>query len=69
MAQRGRAARGLGELRALADLVNLVGDESVRLAADGVGRFRVWGLHEAEDLARLLLYPVALVVDDVLSCS
>jgi hypothetical protein len=49
--------------------LNLVGDEPVRLAMDCVSCVRVRGLHEAEDLACLLVYPVALVVDAVLSCS
>src|SRR3954447_21071768 len=33
---------------------------------DGASRFGVWGLHEAEDLACVLVYPIALVVDVVL---
>ncbi len=50
----------------LGDLVDLVGDEAVRLAVHGVGGLRVGGLDEAEDLPRLLVDPVALVLDAVL---
>jgi hypothetical protein len=52
---------------ALLDLVDLVGDEAVRLAMDAVRGLGVGRLDEAEDPAGLLVDPVALVVDAVLA--
>jgi hypothetical protein len=49
------------------DLVDLVGDESVRLAVHRVGRLRVGSVDEAEDLAVGLVHPVVLVVDAVVA--
>ena len=70
----GRGPQGRGSRRAptralrlaLADLVDLVGDEPVRLAVNRVRGLRVRSLDEAEDLPSLLVDPVALVVDAVL---
>src|SRR5215217_3596467 len=50
----------------LVELVDLVGYEAVRFTMHRAGGFRVRRLDEAEDLARLLVDPVALVVDAVL---
>src|SRR5215217_7085611 len=49
----------------LVELVDLVGYEAVRFTMHRAGGFRVRRLDEAEDLARLLVDPVALVVDAV----
>src|SRR5829696_7346898 len=63
-----RAARPAGRLALgpLAHLVDLVSDETVPLTVNAVRRLGVRCFHEAEDLPRLLVDPVALVVDAVL---
>src|SRR5947208_1047449 len=52
-------------LGVLCDWEDLVGDQTVRLAVDGGGGLGVGRLHQAEDLARLLVHPVADVVHPV----
>jgi len=58
----------LGSLldRTFLDLGYLVGHQTVRLAVDGLGRFLVRGVRQAEDLARLFVEPVLGVLDPVL---
>ena len=51
--------------RPFLDDVDLVGDQAVRLAVDGVGGLRVRGVDEAEDLPRRLVDPVPEVLDPV----
>src|SRR5690348_16634864 len=62
-----RAASACGgwpprSLGAFLDLDDLVGDHAVRLAVHGLGRLLAGRLHEAEDLARALVEPVAQIV-------
>src|SRR5687767_1906989 len=54
-------------LLALLHLVDLFRHEAVRFAVDPMSRLRVRRLDEAEDLARLLVDPIAAVVDPVLT--
>src|SRR5215207_10144760 len=63
-----RAARAAWRLAltALAHLVDLVSDEAVPLTVNAVGRLGIRRFDEAEDLPRLFVDPVALVVDAVL---
>ncbi len=52
--------------RAFLDLGYLVRNQTMRLAVYGLGRFFVGGFYEAEDLARLLVEPVPVVLHPVL---
>src|SRR5439155_6842715 len=61
-----RAVRRVAGLPAFRNLVDVVRDEAVRLAVNGMRSLRAGGFDEAKDLARPLVYPVALVVDTVL---
>src|SRR3954447_17480023 len=56
------AARATPPSDPLGDRVDLVGDETVGLAVDRVGRLRVRGVDQAEDLALVLVDPVAEVL-------
>lgn len=58
MAQLGRSASFL-------DLVDLVGDEAVRLAMDGVGGLRVGGFDQAEGPPGSLVDPIGAVVNSM----
>src|SRR4051794_38826765 len=62
--RRARAYRSLSP--AGLDLEQRVGHEPMGFLVDPIRRFLVRGVHEAEDLAFLLVHPVLLVVDVVL---
>src|SRR5712691_4262301 len=61
----GSFLRGTGKSRSFGDGVDLVGDEPVCLAVHRGGRIGVWRVDQAEDLAVLLVDPVAQVMDAV----
>src|SRR5262245_40640535 len=57
--------RGPGWSGALGDRVDLIRDKPVRLAVHRGRRFRVRGVDQAEDLAAVLVHPVAQVMNAV----